>query len=542
MTLARRNRVVTGKKRSCGRRRALRSLAGFLLPLSLALPWAAFAQEDDRPDAPVAWLYPEGRVPKLDAGTPAGSPLDLGVPRAPIVFDRRPTLAQGGASSGAAGIGTQAVPAWGENKSYVIPALDILTFQILLNLFDRAYFGCCDFDTDLNSIKRNLHRGWRTDADSFTVNQLGHPYQGSMYHGFARASGLSFWEGFLYAFVGSAVWEIAGETTPPSKNDQITTPIGGSFLGEALFRMANLWLAESSAPRFWREIGAAAISPPVGFNRHAFGDRFKGIYPSHNPEYYSRLAVGVSTATQDSPGTSTDVKRTEGILDFALDYGLPGRPGYVYRRPFDYFTFQATAATGVGFESVMTRGLLFGTDYGKGESRYRGIWGLYGSYDYISPQVFRMASSGLSLGTTLEWRVSDAFTIQGSLLGGVGYATVGTVHGDATERANHYGIAPQAALSLRAIFSERASLDLTAREFFVSDVSGGDRGGHDNVVRGDATFTWRITGRHGVAVKYQYSRRDARFPDLGDRTQSRGTLGIFYTLLGRDRFGTGDWR
>jgi len=41
-------------------------------------------------------------------------------------------------------------------------------------------------------------------------------------------------------------------------------------------------------------------------------------------------------------------------------------------------------------------------------------------------------------------------------------------------------------------------------------------------------------------LKYQFSRRDSAFPTLGDRTQTRATVGIFYTLLGRDRFGTGD--
>ena len=58
----------------------------------------------------------------------------------------------------------------------------------------------------------------------------------------------------------------------------------------------------------------------------------------------------------------------------------------------------------------------------------------------------------------------------------------------------------------------------------------------------NASLTWRVHKQHAIAVKYQFSRRDANFPDLGDRTQSRGTIGIFYTLLGRDRFGTSDWR
>jgi hypothetical protein len=47
------------------------------------------------------------------------------------------------------------VPPWGTQKSYLIPALEIVGFDVLLNLFDRAYFGCCDFDVDFSSIKCN---------------------------------------------------------------------------------------------------------------------------------------------------------------------------------------------------------------------------------------------------------------------------------------------------------------------------------------------------------------------------------------------------
>jgi hypothetical protein len=526
-----------------------RRLVPTALALTLGLIAPAFAEQELRPPrASATWLVGESSERRPDvalAPTVNHAPVELDALANPIVFDRKSLLAQASDAPARpnAGLGlkpTDPPAAWGTNKSYLIPAVEIIVFDTLLNLFDRLYFGGDDFDVTFSSIKRNIERGFATDSDSFTVNQLGHPYQGSMYHGFARASGLNFWEGFLYAFAGSAFWEIAGETTRPSTNDQIHTPIGGSLLGEALFRMANLWLEQGPKSRFWREVGAAVISPPVGVNRLAFDNRFKGVYPSNNPEYYARLAVGVSEATQNQPGTSNKVQRTEGILDFALDYGLPGRPGYTYRRPFDYFTFQATASTGIGFESVMTRGLLFGTDYGRGPSTYRGIWGLYGSYDYVAPQIFRLASSSLSIGTTLEWRPSRALAIQGSLLGGVGYATVSTINDVANERSNTYGVAPQAALALRFIFPERVAIDLSAREFYVSSVSGG--GGHDNVLRADATLTWRIHGRHAVAVKYQYSRRDAEFPTLGDRTQSRGTVGIFYTWLGRDRFGTGDWK
>ena len=61
-----------------------------------------------------------------------------------------------------------------------------------------------------------------------------------MYHGFARSAGFNYWESAGYTFAGSALWEIVGETTQPSINDQVASGIGGTFLGEALFRMSNL--------------------------------------------------------------------------------------------------------------------------------------------------------------------------------------------------------------------------------------------------------------------------------------------------------------
>jgi hypothetical protein len=434
-------------------------------------------------------------------------------------------------------------PDWdaGTGKSYLTPALEIIGFDLLLNQFNRRYFDCCDYDTSLSSVRRNLHRSWVTENDPFQVNQLGHPYQGSIYHGFARSAGLNYWESLGYTFAGSIFWEIAGETTRPSKNDQIASGIGGTFLGEALFRMASLVLENANGtPRFWREVSAAAISPSTGFNRLAFGDRYDNIFSSHGATYYSRFAVGASAAPQNSPGASTRSDKAEGLFDFSIDYGLPGQPGYNYKRPFDYFAFQATASTSNVFENVMTRGLLFGTDYEAGE-HYRGVWGLYGSYDYLSPQFFRVSSTALSLGTTGQLWLTDKLALQGTVMGGVGYAAVGTL-GGVGESDYHYGIAPQALLALRLIYGDKASLDVTGREYFVTKVSASDRGGHDNIARVDVALNWRIHRQHAIGVRYLWNRRDATFPDLGDLSQTRGTIGIFYTLLGHDRFGATEWR
>ncbi len=426
-------------------------------------------------------------------------------------------------------------------KSYAIPAAEIVGFDVLLNQFDRHHFGCCEFNSTARTIRNNLHGSWQVDRDPFTVNQLGHPYQGSMYHAFARASGLNYWEGLAYTFLGSAFWEIAGEATPPSGNDQVNTGIGGSFLGEALFRVANLALERSDWPQWRRELAAAVVSPPVGFNRFAFGDRFDKPFPSRAPAFLSRLQLGFSGTARNEGGISTTrLRGNEALADFYIDYGMPGKRDYEYTRPFDYFNFQATASSANGFENVMTRGLLYGRGYGEGAETYRGVAGIYGHYDYIAPQTFRVSSTGVSVGTTFEWRPRDYLALQGTVSGGLGYAAAGTIR-STSEDDFHYGVAPTVLVSLRTIFGEHTAFDITAREYYVSRVAAAARGGHENIARVDASLTWVVYKRHAVSIKYLGNRRDATYPDFGKNTQSRETIGLFYTLLGHDRFGAVDW-
>ena len=420
-------------------------------------------------------------------------------------------------------------------KRYGVAAMEIVGFDVLLNQANRRWSGIDDYDSNLSTIRRNLRSSWGVDHDPFDINQLAHPYQGSVYHTIARSSGLSYWEASAYTFAGSIFWEIAGEKTRPSGNDQVASGVGGSFLGEALFRMANLVLENGRGPRLLREAGAAVISPATGFNRLAYGDDGTPIFSSHNADYYSRAQLGASRSSEDDAGLSnTATKRNEVVADFAIDYGLPGKPGYEYTRPFDYFAFQASASSANGIENVITRGSLFVRPYALGP-RYRGIVGLYGTYDYIAPQTFRVSSTGLSLGTTGEWKASDAVSVQGSAMLGAGYAAVGTVR-SSDPLDYQYGVAPQGLLALRVIYANRLSFDLTGREYFVSRVAAADRGGHENIARLDASLTYRVSGPHAVAVKYLGNRRDVSYPDIGSRSQTRATVGLYYTYLGEDLF------
>ena len=120
----------------------------------------------------------------------------------------------------------------------------------------------------------NMEQGWVWDLDDFTVNQFGHPYQGSNYFNTGRANGLNFYESAALTAFGSSTWEYFGETNHASLNDFINTTLGGIALGEAFHRAA--WLIRDTratgSGRLWREIGATVLDPLTGYNRFRSGD------------------------------------------------------------------------------------------------------------------------------------------------------------------------------------------------------------------------------------------------------------------------------
>jgi hypothetical protein len=427
-------------------------------------------------------------------------------------------------------------------KNYLTPAVEIVTFDILLNLFDRLVLGD-EYKSNLTTIRRNLRSRWAVEGDPYIINQLGHPYQGSIYHGFARSAGLNYWAALGYTVGASAMWEIAGEATPPSRNDMIATGIGGTFLGEALFRMANLLLENADGrPGTRRTTAAALLAPTNSFNRGFFGRRYDSIFPSNGAAYYRRFQLGAAGTTEDVRGSATKLRPNEAILEASMEYGLPGSAGYTYSRPFDHFAIQATASSANGFESALIRGLLVGDRHDVGDL-YRGVWGLYGSFDYIAPQIFRISSTALSVGTAAQLWISDRIALQTNGLVGAGFAAVGTINASSEDsNSYHYGITPQALAAARLTLGNRASIDVTARDYFVSDVPATNTPGHDNIARVDASLTFRLRRSNAITIKYLWSRRDAYYPEIGRRTQVRGTLGLMYTFLGHDRFGAVDWR
>jgi hypothetical protein len=451
----------------------------------------------------------------------------------------------------------------GEGQSFAVPAYELAGYEFLLNRFDHYAIDHHTYESMISDFRENVRHKWVVDNDKFATNQFLHPYEGAIYQGFARSAGMSFWQSFAYTMAGSLLWEEAGETTRPSINDQVATGIGGLFLGEPLFRMASLLLESGSSggPSVWREWAAAAISPSTGFNRLAFGDRFRGVFRSYDPAVFTQVDLNASltphfssnvnvNADLSAPPASQTVKRREASADFTMSYGLPGKPDYSYDRPFDYFQFEFGASTTSTFETVFSRGLLYGAPYSLG-ANYKGIWGLYGTYAYVAPQIFRVSSTGAALGTTAQWWLSNSVALQGSALAGVGYAGGGVIHGSGIEVAGplgdgqrdyHYGIAPQGLVALRLILGDRVSIGSTIQDYYISRFGATESTGSEQIARADASLTVRVYNLHGITLRYSESRRVGTYASLPTSRQTVGTVSIGYTLLGQTRFGAVDWR
>lgn len=122
-------------------------------------------------------------------------------------------------------------------KNFAIAVGDVIAVDLVFNSIARIFLQEDYAYTDKSTMMANLKSRWVWDEDGYFMNQFGHPYQGSLYFKSGRANGLDFWQSLAVAATGSFLWEEFGETTTPSVNDIITTPVCGMLVGESLHRL-----------------------------------------------------------------------------------------------------------------------------------------------------------------------------------------------------------------------------------------------------------------------------------------------------------------
>ena len=231
-------------------------------------------------------------------------------------------------ASGAAGRPNLPLPEGARvHKSYVLPLVEIVAMDAAVNLAGRLLVDPASFEVTPASIRRNLRGSWVVDDDPFQINQFGHPYQGAMYHGIARSNGLSYWPSVAYTLAGSALWEIAGETTPPSRNDQIASGIAGSFLGEPLFRISRLLLERADdGPGKWRALASVLASPPTGINHALVGPPAGSVGPDAVPFSDIRVQIGTTAIATGRSPSAVSLESLQPHVALSMDTGIPGAP------------------------------------------------------------------------------------------------------------------------------------------------------------------------------------------------------------------------
>jgi hypothetical protein len=267
----------------------------------------------------------------------------------------------------------------------------------------------------------NMENGWVWDLDDFTVNQIGHPYQGNNYFTAGRANGLTFYESAAMAAFGSATWEYFGETNFPSLNDFVNTTLGGIALGEMFHRTA--WLVRDTEAtgkgRLWREIGAMVLDPVTGYNRFRTGDA--GRVTAKPADMVPSTLGGFASAGVLFRGSETSAFNAAGqpFLEVDLLYGdtLTGRS----RTPYDAFALKLRLGGGRAISEARVRGRLLGQSSSNGKIQFNVLQ----SYDYQSNDAYATGAqafdAALSMTHPLSSRTSLWFMTWGgpTILGAV---------------------------------------------------------------------------------------------------------------------------
>jgi hypothetical protein len=254
------------------------------------------------------------------------------------------------------------------------------------------------------------------------------------------------------------------------------------------------------------------VSPPTVINGKILGDRFDLEPPGTAAAIDVRLELGAMAGPSPSPAAG-----------FLMDQEVSSTTGGRQPRPFDHFRLEGRVSS-TGFERLASRGLIAGREYRAGV--VRGVWGLYGGYDYFAPDVFRLSSTSVSSGTSTAWHW-PSMTLRGTVLLGVGY----TVTEPVAVAETRYDVAPQALLGLQLTATRHAVLDLTAREYLIGPGAGFGSERREAVFRGDAALVLRLPGRHGIALTFARSQRTVSHPGLPSAISGRTSIGVFYTIL-----------
>jgi hypothetical protein len=333
-----------------------------------------------------------------------------------------------------------------------------------------------------DSLGTNLKVGPQWDTDKLPTNFFEHPYHGGLYFASARAAGLSFWESVPYTFLGSATWELFGETEPPSINDLIATSASGVVFGEVLYRLSSELLDDSStgATRLFRELGAAVVSPTRGLNRLYSGAAWEsGPPPEGGNALYGTLELGIDRLRTSSIAGKSRYTPT-GLAALRFEYGdLLPKNGARTLKPFEYFEGYAAANMFDGPPSgaqAYMQGLLFGwsadVSHDEGDLRDNNVLGVVQSFDFQGADIAHFGCMSVGAGDYLVLRFAPRVRLRAGLDVDWTFLSGASTPFGSDGRSYNYGIGAALGTSLRLDLNRFGELGLRSKHYVTSIVGG----------------------------------------------------------------------
>nr|WP_253900229.1 DUF3943 domain-containing protein [Corallococcus carmarthensis] len=376
----------------------------------------------------------------------------------------------------------------------------------------------------------NLTSGFEWDGDHFGTNQLAHPYHGSLYYVAARDNGIPYVGSLGFTLLGSLQWEVFAENKKPSINDLANTTLGGTIMGEAIYRLSSMVLDTEATgwERFGRELGAAALSPVRGVNRLVRGDSFRRE-PTPSDWRPDRFA-GWATLGYLKLGNGESLVWGENqfFTELSLRYGDAFRGAR--RRPFDAFDgrvqFTTQEAHLISYGQLM--GLLVATPLAlarRDELRLS----VFQQMRYVNTAAYELGSQSVDVGLTYQHDLSGGAALRSMLLmNGALLASVSSEHSGQGGRNYDYGVGP--GLQLRVTFTrdewDLVSLEAGLSQIIVLDGSSGSHQVRTARLRVDLPVYRRL----GLGLEGNLFQRESHFDDFPSVNKDTYQLRFFLSV------------
>ncbi|MFD2555874.1 DUF3943 domain-containing protein [Sphingobacterium tabacisoli] len=387
-----------------------------------------------------------------------------------------------------------------------------------------------------NFINHQRLSAWDWDDNQFTTNQIDHPYHGQIYFNAFRSNGYNFYQSSLATFVGSYIWETAGETQHPAINDLVNTTFGGIILGEMTHRVSRNILARSRNGHnvVGNEIVALIVNPVNSLNRLLDGKWGKRV------DNYYLADSSVISAEIDAGFRRFDAKEgdflSKGKDSFYTRLRFKYSNGdHNYKRPFDQFSVNLEAGSGDStfINAVNVHALLYGARFFKSQKgEHYGT--LNAHYDFYNNDAFFYGAQSLNYNWLSEFSYKKENKLNLSL--GVGAVLLAAV----PDPYLLYGASRNYNYGSGASYRFKGDLSLLNRLLFTADYNGGvfyTISGtpsyyilHAATVEGSLRVfkRWSINLRSGYFA-LQGEFRDEKYPDFY-REFPFGSVSIGYNI------------